>query len=56
MSCGATTLSCPAQLALLLKTIVMWEGLGAQLDPSFPLLDAITAFTGNSMTAQAGLE
>ena len=46
----------PAQLALLLKTIVMWEGLGAQLDPSFRLLDAITAFTGNSIIAQAGLE
>ena len=35
----------PPQLALLLKTIVMWEGLGAQLDPSFRLLDAVIAFS-----------
>ena len=38
----------PTQLALLLKTIVMWEGLGAQLDPSFRLLDAVIAFTSGS--------
>ena len=38
----------PTQLALLLKTIVMWEGLGAQLDPSFRLLDAVIAFTTGS--------
>ncbi len=38
----------PTQLALLLKTIVMWEGLGVQLDPSFRLLDAVIAFTSGS--------
>jgi ubiquinone biosynthesis protein len=34
----------PPNLALLLKTIVMCEGLGARLDPSFRLLDAVTSF------------
>jgi ubiquinone biosynthesis protein len=37
----------PPQLALLLKTMVMWEGLGAQLDPSFRLLDAVVTFTSD---------
>ena len=34
----------PPSMALLLKTIVMCEGLGARLDPSFRLLDAVTSF------------
>lgn len=34
----------PPDLALLLKTIVMSEGLGARLDPSFRLLDAVQSF------------
>ncbi len=34
----------PANLALLAKTIAMNEGLGAQLDPGFQLLDAVAAF------------
>jgi ubiquinone biosynthesis protein len=36
----------PPSMALLLKTIVMCEGLGARLDPGFRLLDAVNAFTG----------
>lgn len=35
----------PAALALLAKTITMAEGMGAHLDPSFRLLDAIVRFT-----------
>jgi ubiquinone biosynthesis protein len=34
----------PPSLTLLLKTVVMCEGLGASLDPSFRLLDAVTSF------------
>jgi len=34
----------PANLALLAKTIAMNEGLGAQLDPGFRLLDALATF------------
>jgi ubiquinone biosynthesis protein len=36
----------PASLTLLLKTVVMFEGLGASLDPSFRLIDAVTSFFG----------
>ncbi|MFP5318187.1 MAG: ABC1 kinase family protein [Acidimicrobiia bacterium] len=36
----------PPSLALLFKTIVMSEGLGARLDPSFRLLDALSSFAG----------
>lgn len=35
----------PANLALLAKTIAMNEGIGAQLDPGFRLLDALGSFT-----------
>jgi ubiquinone biosynthesis protein len=34
----------PPPLVLLLKTIMMCEGLGARLDPSFRLVDALAAF------------
>ncbi len=35
----------PSNLALLLKTIIMTEGLGARLDPSFRLLSVIEPYT-----------
>jgi ubiquinone biosynthesis protein len=37
----------PTSLALLLKTMVMSEGLGARLDPSFRLMDAVMEFASN---------
>jgi len=38
----------PTSLALLLKTMVMSEGLGARLDPTFRLMDAVVEFASGS--------
>jgi ubiquinone biosynthesis protein len=39
----------PTDLALLLKTVVMSEGLGQRLDPSFRLMDALALFAERMM-------
>lgn len=39
----------PSDLALLLKAVVMSEGMGLRLDPSFQLMDAITPFAERMM-------
>jgi ubiquinone biosynthesis protein len=40
----------PADLALLVKTIAMSEGMGAQLDPGFRFVDALGAFAAPGNT------
>ncbi|HEX7333655.1 MAG TPA: AarF/ABC1/UbiB kinase family protein [Pyrinomonadaceae bacterium] len=42
----------PSNLALLLKTVIMIEGLGVNLDPDFHLTDALTPYTESLVLRQ----
>ncbi|MCU1492534.1 MAG: hypothetical protein JWO62_298 [Acidimicrobiaceae bacterium] len=46
-------LAFPRELALLVKTVVMCEGLAAQLDPGFALPEVLVAFVANALGGAA---